>query len=265
MKRKSAQHHSHSNTYGFALFMGALIVLLITAGLAIKLFLLFQQSSFDGKQQFSLEIQEPKQTRFVVFNPSDDSIHMLLLTGKVPDNPELTLGIPVDARIVSTQDIDSPDALGKGLIFNRKELHATPTIIDGINLFIFSHTAHDDKALSQQAVLNGADQDTLFTKIFTDEAIFQEGKSISIVNGTGISGLGSKVQQLLAHIGANVISVTTADTPSPKSAIRYTGDTSYTVSRISGILHIPTIHLSTASISDITVVLGRDAMSQLTK
>lgn len=265
MKRKSAQHRSHSNTYGFALFMGALIVLLVIAGLAIKLFLLFQHSSFDGKHQFSLEIQEPQQTRFIVFNPSDDSIHTLLLTGKISNNPELTLGIPVDAKVIATQDITSPDALGKDLIFQRKELHATPTIIDGINLFIFSHTANDGKALSQQAALSNTDQDAHFTKIFTDEVIFQEGKSISIVNGTGISGLGSKVQQLLTHIGANVVSVTTADTPNPKSAIRYTGNTSYTVSRISNLLHIPATRLSTASISDITVVLGTDAMSQLVK
>lgn len=258
MKKKSARH---TNAWGFAIFIGLLIGLLIFAACVIKVVLLFQHSSFDGKHQFDLEIKESHQTRFVVFNPEDKSLHMLLIHGDFSGNPLLTLGIPVDATISSPADISSFSTLAMDTIFKRKLLHASTTIIDGIHLFVFIHTADTDKTISQEtnATTPEATQDTIFTNLFTDETIYKEGESIAIINGTGVVGLGNKVARLFNHMGANVVSVTTADTASPTSSISYVGNSSYTLTRISQLLSIPVTHLSTAAVSDITVLLGMDS------
>lgn len=257
MRKKSARH---TGAFHVALFIGSLICLLICAALFIKVLLLFQHSVFDGKQQFSLEIKEPGQMRFVVFNPDDESIHTVLVHGGSSSNPQIALGVPVDTSLTSTEDISSFSTLAQKLIFSRNAFHSSMTIIDGVRLFIFIHTADMSKAISQETSTTAApeSQDTIFSKVFTDATMYREGESVAVVNGTGVSGVGAKIARLLSHIGANVISVTTADTVSPKSFVGYSGSSSYTLTRIAHILQLPETQLSQVGISDITVTLGMD-------
>lgn len=257
MRKHAARH---SNAFGLALFIGSLIGLLVFVALLIKVFLLFHHSSFDNKQQFVLEEQEPEQVRFFVFNPDAHSIKTLMLTGSVPKNPQLALGIPIDATMHSKTDIASISTLANNLLLDRHTLHTSTTIVDGILLFIFIHRtdATQETAASSSNMISQSQQNALFSKIFYDTTIYQEGKSIAIINGTNISGLGNKISDLLSHIGVNVVAVTTADTPSPTSQVAYTGQLSYTAKRVAKLLQIPLIHLPSVGISDITITLGTD-------
>lgn len=257
MKRTSARHGS---AFGIAIFVFSLIVLLIVAALAIKVFLLIQHSSFDGKHQYSIVLEEPHELRFFVLNPDDSSVRILLVKGNAPASLQLGLGVPVDGVLMSNTDIASISDLGRALLFSRSSLKASTTIVDGVNIFLFLHTLDTTKTLTKEVALsdNPVRQDKIFSAIFLDRSIYKEGESIAIVNGTGVAGLGNKVAQLFAHMGANVVSITTADTPTPTSSISYIGSLSYTAERVSHLLHLPLVHLSTATISDITVTLGTD-------
>ncbi len=261
MRKIRSAHHA---SYGLALFVISLITLLILAALAIKVFLIFKQSSFDGKHQYSIELQEPGQTRFFVLNPDDISLHTVLIAGKISGSPELALGIPVDATLQDKADITSFSSLANALLFKRGELHASTTIVDGINAFIFVHTSDTNKTLSAQTSIQADPntQDVILSKVFVDSAIYKAGESVAIVNGTNVAGLGNRIARLFTHIGVNVVSVTTADTSTPMSSVAYVGNLSYTVVRLSHLLHLPAVRLSTAAISDITVTLGTDKSQQ---
>ncbi len=252
MKRNPAHYGS---AYHLALFVSSLIALVILVALVIKVFLLFQQSSFDGRHQYIVEVQEPQQTRFFVLNPDSQSANTLLVEGIFPSSPMLALGVPIDATMVSSSDIASFSDLGNALLLRKNELHASTTIVDAVNIFIFLHTL---TKTTTQHTLSADQQDTLFSHIFVDASVYKEGESVAIVNGTDVAGVGNKIARLFAHIGANVVSVTTADVPTPTSSVEYVGNSSYTASRLSRILHLPLVHLSRTAISDITVVLGRD-------
>ncbi|MGH7245382.1 MAG: hypothetical protein ACREGI_00425, partial [Candidatus Levyibacteriota bacterium] len=56
----------------------------------------------------------------------------------------------------------------------------------------------------------------------------------------------------------NVISVTTAQTDQTTSIISYYGDVSYTTRRLSKILEIPLVKVTSPGLSDITIQIGKD-------
>lgn len=260
MRKRTARPKQHARAYGMAIFIGCLVGLLIIAALAIKIILLFTQSSFDGKHQFVVALKEARETRFVIFNPDSQVVSSLLYKGTLPQNPMISLGAPIDGTLVSSKDISSPSDLVNTLLFHH-DLKTTLTPIDAINLFVFLHTAANSTHQSFDTTPNNASNTQIFSKAFYNETIFTEGKTVAIVNGTNISGLGTVLAVLLKNMGANVVSVTTADTPSPKSYISYTGESSYTLSRFVHLLKLPTVHLSGVAISDITITLGTDKTS----
>lgn len=254
---RSSSHHS--NAFGVALFVGSLILLLIFAAFIIKILLVFHQSSFDGKHQFVVAVNEPHTTQFVIFNPDVGSIKTLVVAGATASNPESAFSVPVDATAVADDTYASSSDLINSLVFNRKRMHATMTIIDAINLLIFSHTVSSDNQSSQAiTVASLAEPDSLAAKVFLDNTLYKEGKSVAIVNATNVAGLGTTVGTLLMNMGGNVVSITTADNTSSTSSVVFTGDLSYTASRIAHILHMPLVHLSGVRISDITVTVGTD-------
>lgn len=262
MRKKTARSPRHSNAFSIAIFIGSLLILLILSAVIIKIVLLFTQSTFDGKHQFVVAVKESTHTRFLVFNPDTQSISSLLLSSTLPKNPVFTLGVPVDGTVTSSEDVSSPNALVKDLFFHPHAFHTSLTPIDAINLFVFLHTADTTNPTTLNASsTDSAEREQVFAKAFYNDTIFKEGKTIAISNGTNISGVGTKVAILLKDMGANVVSVTTADTPIAHSSIGYTGESSYTLSRLEHILNLPAIHLSGVAISDINITLGADTAS----
>jgi hypothetical protein len=115
----------------------------------------------------------------------------------------------------------------------------------------------DGSVLSQE---NKADN--FFHEFFTDETIVNENKSIQVINGTGVSGFGSKFSRMLTNSGATVISVTTARKEVSKTTITYFGESSYTVEKIEKILKEKAKLLQKKGISDIIITLGKDKVEK---
>lgn len=258
MRKRPSAHTS--NTLGFALFIGSLIGLLIIVALGIKFYLLISQSTFDGKHQYVLEVQEPSQERFVIFNPDNQSVRMVLVKGKISGNPALSLGIPVDGVFRSPTDISSVSSLTGTLLFGGSEDKKTITSLDALNLFVFVHTTDIGKVPSEtiRTSEDSTSQNTALSKVLVDSTLYNEGKTIAVVNGTSISGLANRVSRLITDIGGDVISVTTSVNTVPTSSVGYTGQQTYTAKRLAHILHLPLVQLPGQSISDITVTLGTD-------
>ena len=258
--RKVKPQQSHAR--GLALFVGSLVLLLIIVALLIKVFLIFHHSVFDGKHQFVLALRKPEATQFLIFNPDDSptSIQNVIVEGSSPKNPESTFLIPVDATAISTDTTTAIDTITSSLFFHRHQMHAQITIVDALRLLLFVHSVESKNEQSQiVSSQNFTQQITSSNSPFIDQTIYREGESVAIINATDVSGFGTKIASLLSLMGVNVISVTSAEDQKPTSSVGYSGNLSYTASRIAKVLHMPLTHLSGVQISDITVTLGEDA------
>lgn len=262
MRKRPARRvkNQHSNAFGIALFIGSLIGLLIIVALGIKVFLIFHHSVFDGKHQFVLALKKPQDTQFLIFNPDANTIQSVIVTGSSPKNPESTFYVPVDATAVTTDTTASISDITNSLFLHRHQMRAQITIFDSLRLLFLLHSV--DSKNETTKIFSASDftqQETAGTNLFIDQTVYKEGESVAIINATNVSGLGTKIASLLNRMGANVISITSAEDPIPSSSVGYTGTFSYTPSRIANVLHMPLIHLSGVQISDITVTVGEDA------
>lgn len=261
MRKRSARNKNHSNAFGIALFVGALVGLLVLAAVVIRIILVFHQSTYDGKHQYILSVKEPNKTEIIAFNPDTQTIHSLIINGNVDSNPESKFLIPIDSTAISSEDLSLSD-ITTTLVFHGGKMRTTMTPVDAVSLLFFYHTVDSENISSQTVSLDEmTSKKSNLSKLFLNETLYKEGKSIAIVNATDVSGLGTTVATLMSNIGGNVVSITTADKSSETSSVAYTGDLSYTASHLARVLHMPLIHLPGITISDITITLGKDSIS----
>lgn len=249
MKRRPARHHA--NTFGVAIFIGSLCVLLVLAAILIKLLLVVHKSTFDGEHQFVVAEIEPTQTRFVIFNPDNNTLTTLVVTGNLSSNINYQLGFPMDGMLKTSQDI-LPADLPFALVTHDSSL----TRIDALRLWLFVFFGHPDVVFSQTLSMHSLAN--VSAHIFSDATVYKEALSVSVSNGTDVSGLGGRINNLLTNIGANVINVTTSPTTLTTSSVAYSGNLSYTAARIAKLLQIPLVHLPSSTVSAITVTIGTD-------
>ncbi|MDE2591119.1 MAG: LytR C-terminal domain-containing protein, partial [Patescibacteria group bacterium] len=221
---------------------------------------LLQKSEFDGQHQYVLLVKEGSSAKTIVFDPDTQNINQILLTGKYYiGNIEKDLEIPIDATINANLTKKPFSSFMFGLIFSKNSMLP---IADRIKLWLFAKDLKEaDISNSQLQLPVTADENKTIEKLFTDRTLYQEAKTITIVNSTDLNGLASRFAKLLTNIGANVIMVTSGNTQQ-KSSIQYVGATSYTLSRISRIIGVvPKVINSTTAISDITVIIGEDKVN----
>lgn len=91
----------------------------------------------------------------------------------------------------------------------------------------------------------------------------REKISIAIVNGTGVAGLGNRIARLITNIGGNVVSVSTSDNLISDSEILYSKENNYTARRIAQILSFKINNKDNMDISDVTIFIGKNNLSNL--
>jgi len=241
-----------------ALFFAVFVVGVIIASFIWKSIGLLRQSKFDGKHQYVLLLEDADKSEIVSFNPDTQNIIQVFLTGNYNINDlAKTLEIPIDGKIsVNDPKKPIPSILAKTLFSkNKKSL----TVADIIRLWLFSKSikTEDYQNITFQMPIDDNSVKEI-AKIFTDRTLYQEAKTITVVNATGENGIGGRFAKLLTNIGGNVIVISTGDI-SQKSKIQFVGEKSYSLSRISQILEIsPKPDTSKSAISDITVIIGED-------
>lgn len=249
-----------SKTLQVALLFVTVVGFLIGFSLLVKIGILISKSKFDGLHQFVIQVEGHDHTAAIIFSPDTHKITVLTLVGSTA-TASLTksLQLPVDATVQDDSFGSSPDDfIHRALISGWGK--STLNQLDKLKLILFSQTVASDDITTKQLSLSPSDLsfDNTLTSLATDQTLYKEAQTIAVVNGSGISGVGNTVAKLLTHVGANVISVTTADKEETTSSIVYTGDKTYTVQRLSHIFSIEPINTTTASIADITVTIGKD-------
>lgn len=258
---RKAQKERRSKALQIALLFGVIVVLLIGLSLLVKLGLLIHQSHFDAQHQFIIQVnQTSSASNIVIFSPDTHTIAILALTGRDAGTSAVrTIQLPVDAIVTS----DLSGEKGSSLIHRvliASAGRSTLNILDKLKLLAFSQTVSDDQLATKTLSLptSQAAIDAATSSIAIDQTLYKDGMTIAIVNGSGVAGLGNTVAKILGHIGANVISVTTADKDVSTSSLVYTGSKTYTVNRLAHIFRILPVSTTKAGIADMTLTIGKD-------
>lgn len=249
----------------FAIFC-ALVLLVILGSLGYRAFRIWQQSTFDGVSGYSILFVERdgKKAAIYTFDPPERRVMKAVFQAKTTlPNVTKAFGIPVDGelRVGSIDDSDTfPLALANYSLYNQTK-EKQITIIDLLRLRylygIYPATKKETTVVSLPEEIDTY-EDTL-DGYFIDSKLEYDKKTITIVNGTSVSGLGSRLENLVSKTGATVISITTAHDPIQTTKIIYYGDRSYTVDRLARLLGFPTEQRNEAALSDILIEIGEDS------
>ena len=271
-RKKSLKRGSNAK---IAIIFVAFVVFIVAVSLIFKFIVILTQSQFDDSKQFILTISNKRDLEVISFSPASPlggpispSLSILKL-GKNLDTPvNKFLAIPVDGFVKGEfLDLNQKiETLLLKMILNYKKLQTNLTVVDSIKLFIFAKSLEDREIhirnISQD--LSVGEIDSIIARVVNDELIEKDGKTIQIINGTNVSGLGNRLARLITNIGGDVIIVATANNPQKTSEISYIDDKSYTVERLNKVLGFKTVKVLNKLIANISIVIGEDSLNPIT-
>lgn len=262
---KKESHESERSMRTLLLFCG-IVLLLILGSLAFKFLSILKLSSYDGKHRFTLLVEHSKKDATIVsFDPGTRSVSEVFLTGKKDiHNPGKYLGIPINGKIKDSEKYgESTNVANKLLsyLLTLKNKEQGLTSVDVFRLWLLT-SGMQKKDIEVQQLTSDISEDGVDEKLaelFVDEDLANEKISVEIVNATGITGRGSKLERMLANIGIPIVQVTTASRPENHSSIQYADESTYTLEKLTQLLKYKSSQMSEQGLSDIIITVGRDS------
>lgn len=202
------------------------------------------------------------------FSSISKSLSVLSLEEKIdPKDAQRFFEIPIDGFINSNflEEDERADSFFLKSILNYGKLKTNLTILDMVKLFVFTKTipSSNINIKNIEKNLGTEDTDIIVSKLFRDELIEKDNKTIQIINGTEITGLGNRLARLITNMSGKVIIVTTSDTPNKRSSILYFDKKTFTTEKLEKILGFETIQVGNKNIADITIIIGEDKIGSI--
>lgn len=247
------KYQSSTNKLWLLVFFGAILLIIVGVSLALKFISLVHDSSYDGEHVYVVNFSNSKDNTIVSFQPKNKSIGIIRLN-EAGTNTVLqqTLSIPIDGKVegMSISASTLPSDLLR-MAFMYQSIKTDLTILDISRLAFFANTG-------AKTNIKEVDPKEGILYLFIDPVIQQEQVDVEIINASGVSGLGQRLEQMLSHVGINVISVTTASKSQDKSRVIHFGQKTYTLLKIQNILNILTDIAEKKPLANITITLGKD-------
>lgn len=269
MKKKSALADSAgNNSFKTLAIFGLFVILLVVISLSTKAYLIIKASRYDGTHNFVLALAEKNIVKEIIsFDPQNAAIDVMKLTGTSKQQLSSLgkdLGIAADGNINIKSGLplsdNMPDVFYM-LITNYNHIKADITIYDLGRLLMFARSASRNNIRLKEVPMpmDSAQLDKIISAILTDNVLSQEGLSIQVVNGAGVTGIGKRLERVIDNIGGNVIAVSTASSIEPVSKIYYFGKESYTLDKLESILKFTAEYSDKKTIADMVIMIGKDS------
>lgn len=249
----------------------SLVFFAIVASLLFKGLVIVKNSTFDPSHRYTFLIKQ-ENPMVISLDPSTDSASVLEIktfNSKVED----TIKIPIDGyvqkkgssgQLFSVNDAKRQKGIAtffSDLLISYPSISSNMTVVDLARLFLSAQSIPSHKVTF--AVINSGESDSLVSSLFLDQSIIDEKKSVSVVNGAYVSGLGASFEQMLVNMGINVVSVSTAEKPIEKTHLVFSdSEKPYTVTKMEKVLGISAENNPREEISDIILYLGKDAVKK---
>ena len=262
MRKKRVKVEKHNTKIAIVFFI--FVIAIVLTSLIIKAIAVVRLSIFDGNHRFTISVSNDKNLEVVSFSPNNHSISILRIEeeNKDPKTVGQFLKIPIDGFVKASFLKTHKDVaiLMPNIFFNYNNIKTNLNLIDILRLVLVSKTTplNNIATYSISSSLEDQKVDKIVEKIFKDEEIEKENKSVEIINTTNVMGLGGRLARLITNMGGNVIQVSTKDNLQKESIILYDGKKNFTTERLSKVLGFRTSETSKQSIADITIVIGFD-------
>lgn len=267
-KKQSTTPKSLKTFYVYSL----LVLIVICIALLLRAFVLFQQSKFETNHHFTFAILDTGSVEEVVaVSPQTSSVTIM----QIQDEriPYTTLakdyGIATDGFLESNGQFSVGEDLATVLweaVRNNHKVSTDMTIFDFLQLLLVMKNVTTSNTTTTELTLeeNKVQNNTAIARALTDPTLASESISIQIVNTTKVGGLGQRLGRVLTNKGANVVDVTSSQTPQQTSSIVYFGERSYTLDKIQDMLQFPVTNITRQPIADIVITLGEDSRNTST-
>lgn len=264
MRVKHSGTKSRGSLKVLGIFCGIVLVAII-ASLLYRLIGLMETSRFDASHTFLLAFSYKSDLDIFALRPhGEQSSHLIIRGAPTLTEARQTAGVIPDTIITLPRPLGDLEQVSR-LLFNGAIKGGLKTDLNSYDLMRLSFATKKFLSRSLQTEELQASKDggevSPPQDFFSDPVISQENKSIAIINGTGIPGLGKKLEEAIVQLGGNVISVTNASEEQDHSRISYTGEKSYTVTHLSLLFGISPMPSTQAGLSDIIVLIGKDKSS----
>lgn len=284
MGRKKKQETVASKNLAVGIVFIVVIGLLIAGSVMLKVFDLVRRSSYDGSHRYTIAVANDTsgssdKNYIVSFVPENNSITVLVVNEIQKDGDTTKIvnaqtvgkyvGIPIDSIVfaknspITEFDTDNKkvDSLLQNIIFSYPSLTTQMTVLDVMRVFFFAKTVPPSSVHIEELEpsIEEAALDKKVAVLFEDSAISSEKQSVQIINGTDISGFGSRLARIVSNAGGNVVSVISSKEEIESSEIHYTGEKpSYTAKKFARLLRIRLVSVQDTGISDIIIKIGKD-------
>ena len=246
----------------------AIIVLLVIFSLSVKLILLLKKSQFDGQHRFTIEIIG-KKNQVISFCPKLNSISIVNITSLDGGKASSLLEVPINAYIrVSSPSFNKNNisSLFFKMLFRSRLKADNVNKIDILKIALFSSSvaAGHIKIVSVSGNDDYKTIQSAISGLFVYPSIQEEGDTIQVVNGTGVSGLAARLSEFISNMGGDVILVTNSANNVTSSKIVYSGKNDYTVAELSKILGFSKNKVEGDGIANVTLTIGGNSLTNLT-
>lgn len=236
----------------------------IVLSLSFKLFVLVRQSKVDRAHIFSVSFIYKNDVDIVIISSDQKEISHLKILGKgSAADKVLASGILPDESIALQKTFTSPRKISSYFlkaVMHREGVKSSLSVYDLLRLTLRVQGV-PASSVTSESLSTPTDEnsiDALVSKMLVDQSLVRDNKTISIINATGVSGLGTKIGRIFTNMGLSVISVTNGEKTQDTSELRYFGDKSYTTSRLSSLLAIVLKTETQQRLSDIIFTIGKD-------
>lgn len=245
----------------------AVVLSVITFSLLFRLFVLIRESKVDRAKTFVVSFIYKNDLDIVTLSSSEKKISHLTIRGQGSiDDKKRASGLLPDVAFTLSEPFSGANKLSSFFytsIFKRTQSKPTLSSYDFFKLSLLAQSISGSDVAEESLSLPMEENkiDTIVTRMLIDQSIVQDNRTISIVNATGVVGLGTKLGRVFSNMGLNVVSVVNGDGVNSTSAITYFGDKNYTVNRLGSLLHLVPTENTKQGLSDIILTLGKDKKS----
>lgn len=245
----------------------AVVFSVITFSLLFRLFFLIRDSKVDKAKTFAVSFMYKNDLDLVTLSSSEKKISHLKMRGQGSiDDKKRASGVLPDVSFILSKPFSGTEKLSSYFytsIFQRMESSPSLSSYDFFRLSLLAQSIPGSEVIEQSLSLPMEENkiDTIVTRMLIDQSIVQDDRTISIVNATGVVGLGTKLGRVFSNMGLNVVSVVNGDGVKSRSTITYFGDKSYTAKRLASLLQLVPTENTKQGLSDIILTLGKDKKS----
>lgn len=253
-----------------AIFFVFVVIVLVVLSLLFRVIFLIKSSNYNSKDRFTISVVvDDDKAMILSFNPENETISEITLNGKRKNlTPARLLGVFIDGTVIlgnnNPENYDTATELLNHTLLNPQIKKTNLNHYDLFKLYLFSKLIKPGNYNKESIRLtdNEMSLDQISQKNLIDSRLLEEQKSIEIINGTSIEGLGRRLERVIKNSGGNVISVTNSREDVKTSKITMYDINSYTLSKLAKNLKYPTVITDQKGIADIIIIIGKDGIRE---